>query len=57
VIVTHDLAIARNLADHIAVIDEGTIVATGKWDQIINSGNEFVRYFLNIGDLYEKEGI
>jgi len=57
VIVTHDLAIARNLADHIAVIDEGTIVATGKWDQIINSGNEFVRYFLNIGDLYEKESI
>ncbi len=54
-IVTHDLAIARNLADHIAVLHEGKILAAGDWEQLKNSENEFVRYFLNIGEPYEKE--
>jgi len=56
-IVTHDLAIARNLADDIAVIHEGKILAVGRWEDLKNSEIEFVRYFLNIGEYYENKNI
>jgi len=54
-IVTHDLSIARHLADKIAVINEGKIIETGTWEQLLHSKNEFVKYFLNIGAAYENE--
>ncbi|MGC9065741.1 MAG: ABC transporter ATP-binding protein [Candidatus Ratteibacteria bacterium] len=54
-IVTHDLSIARHLADKIAVINEGKIIETGTWEQLLYSKNEFVKYFLNIGAVYENE--
>jgi phospholipid/cholesterol/gamma-HCH transport system ATP-binding protein len=56
-IVTHDLAIARNLANDIAVIHEGKILAVGRWEDLKNSKIEFVRYFLNIGEYYENKNI
>ncbi len=54
-IVTHDLSIARYLADRIAVIKEGKIIETGTWEQLLHSKDEFVKYFLNIGAAYENE--
>lgn len=54
-IVTHDLSIARDLADHIAIIHQGKIIAAGDWEQLKNSENEFVRYFIKIGEPYEKK--
>jgi phospholipid/cholesterol/gamma-HCH transport system ATP-binding protein len=55
VIVTHDLSIARNLADKIAVIHQGEIVETGTWENLLNSKNEFIKYFFNIGGINDTE--
>ncbi|MCX7705852.1 MAG: ATP-binding cassette domain-containing protein [bacterium] len=54
VIVTHDLTIARKLADQIAVISDGRILDTGKWEYLLTSENEFIRHFLNEGEKYEN---
>ncbi|MCM8764920.1 MAG: ATP-binding cassette domain-containing protein, partial [Candidatus Omnitrophica bacterium] len=46
VIVTHDLAIARDFADRIVVINEGEILAAGRWDDLLTSENDFVNKML-----------
>lgn len=50
VIVTHDLLIARKLADRIAVINNGEVLGTGKWEELSRSENEFIKNFLNAGE-------
>ncbi len=55
VIVTHDLMIGRKLADRIAVINNGEILGTGRWQDLLKSENEFIRYFLNAGEIYENQ--
>ncbi|MCM8764252.1 MAG: ATP-binding cassette domain-containing protein [Candidatus Omnitrophica bacterium] len=54
VIVTHDLTIARDFADRIAIINDGVILATGRWEELLKSENDFVKYFLNVGADHEK---
>jgi len=46
VYVTHDHREAFAIADQVVVLNEGKIVAQGTVDEIKNSDNEFVRYFL-----------
>ncbi|MCM8822495.1 MAG: ATP-binding cassette domain-containing protein [Candidatus Omnitrophica bacterium] len=46
VIVTHDLTIARDFADRIVVINEGEILAAGRWDDLLTSDNDFVNKML-----------
>ena len=48
VYVTHDHKEALTLADTIVVLNEGKIEETGNRDQIINSTNEFVQYFIEV---------
>ncbi|MDI6752030.1 MAG: ABC transporter ATP-binding protein [bacterium] len=49
VIVTHDLVSAYDLADKIAMLDGGKIVACGSPDEIRNSKNPKVRQFIGKG--------
>ena len=46
--VTHDHKEAFAIADKIVVIDEGKIEATGTVEQIKNSENKFIKYFIEI---------
>jgi phospholipid/cholesterol/gamma-HCH transport system ATP-binding protein len=46
VVVTHNVALARRIADHISVLWQGKVLESGFTDQIINSNTEFVRQFL-----------
>jgi phospholipid/cholesterol/gamma-HCH transport system ATP-binding protein len=46
VVVTHNVALARRIADHISVLWQGKVLESGFADQIINSNTEFVRQFL-----------
>jgi osmoprotectant transport system ATP-binding protein len=46
ILVTHDLQEAFKLADKIIVIEKGIIRQIGNKEEILNSTNEFVRYFL-----------
>ncbi len=46
VVVTHDLVSAYDLADKIAMLDEGKIVACGSPDEIRRSSNPKVRQFV-----------
>ncbi|MEO8665885.1 MAG: ATP-binding cassette domain-containing protein [Ignavibacteria bacterium] len=46
VMVTHDLHEAFRLADKIIVVEKGIIQQTGTKDEIKNSTNEFVKYFV-----------
>jgi phospholipid/cholesterol/gamma-HCH transport system ATP-binding protein len=57
VIVIHDIALARRLADRIAVIDEGSIVITGTWDEVVQFQHPLIRRFLSIGGDYEETNI
>lgn len=47
IMVTHDLQEAFKLADKIIIIEKGIIQQTGSKDQILESTNEFVKYFVN----------
>ncbi|MCM8825495.1 MAG: ATP-binding cassette domain-containing protein [Candidatus Omnitrophica bacterium] len=47
IIVTHDLTIARDFADKIAIINEGKILATGRWDDLLKSNDEFIKTMLH----------
>ncbi|MGH2954057.1 MAG: ABC transporter ATP-binding protein, partial [Solirubrobacterales bacterium] len=42
-VTTHDMTAARRLADHVAVIHEGRIAASGEADAIFGSNDELVR--------------
>ena len=46
VVVTHDMRSAYKVADQIAMLYNGTIVATGSPDQIRNSSNPIVQQFI-----------
>ena len=43
IIVTHDVHGARRLADRVAVLDKGTLVAFGSVDEVSQSENEVAR--------------
>jgi phospholipid/cholesterol/gamma-HCH transport system ATP-binding protein len=45
--VTHDMASAYKIADRIAMMYGGKIIAVGKPDEIKNSDNEYVQQFIN----------
>lgn len=45
--ITHDMASARKIADHIAMIYKGRIIWHGPASQIDNSGNEYVDQFIH----------
>lgn len=45
--ITHDMASARKIADHVAMIHEGQIVWHGTVKQLDKSGNPYVEQFIN----------
>ena len=45
--ITHDMASARKIADHIAMIYQGRIIWHGSRDDMEHSGNPFVDQFIN----------
>ncbi len=47
IVVTHDMASAYKVADRIAMLYEGKIIATGTPDEIKNTDNPYVRQFVN----------
>ena len=47
VIVTHDLPCAKIIADRIVIMNHGTYVATGSFEELENSEDEFIRSFFN----------
>jgi phospholipid/cholesterol/gamma-HCH transport system ATP-binding protein len=46
-VVTHNMALARIIADHISVVWRGQIVAEGSTDAMLNSNDEFVQQFIS----------
>ena len=46
-VTTHDMKVARQLADHVALIHEGRIVASGEADAVLESDEPFVRQFVS----------
>jgi phospholipid/cholesterol/gamma-HCH transport system ATP-binding protein len=46
-VISHDLATARRIAEFLAVLWKGRIVESGPADELFNSRNEFVSQFLN----------
>ena len=45
-VITHNIGLARNVAEHISVVFRGEIVEDGAAETVLNSENEFVRQFL-----------
>ena len=45
--ITHDMASARKIADHVAMIYEGKIIWTGPVDELDHSGNDYVDQFIH----------
>jgi phospholipid/cholesterol/gamma-HCH transport system ATP-binding protein len=45
-VISHDLATARRIAEFLAVLWKGKIVESGPADELFNSKNEFIRQFL-----------
>ncbi len=45
--ITHDMASARKIADHVAMLHEGKIVWTGPIDDLDNSGSPYVDQFIH----------
>ncbi|MAZ77001.1 MAG: ABC transporter ATP-binding protein [Micavibrio sp.] len=45
--ITHDMASAKKIADHVAMIYDGKIIWTGPVDSLYNSGNEYVEQFIH----------
>jgi phospholipid/cholesterol/gamma-HCH transport system ATP-binding protein len=46
-VISHDLATARRIADFLAILWKGRIVESGPSEELFNSDNEFVSQFLN----------
>jgi len=46
IVVTHDLHSAKTIADRLALLNEGTIVVEGSFEELQRSDIEFVRQFL-----------
>ena len=51
VIVTHEMAFARNVSDKIIFMDDGVIVEQGTPDEVFSSDNKRMREFL--GKFYD----
>jgi len=47
IVITHDIASARRVAEHISVLWKGRIVESGPAEELFNSDNAFVRQFLS----------
>jgi phospholipid/cholesterol/gamma-HCH transport system ATP-binding protein len=47
VVVTHNIPSARRIGDEIIVLDNGSIIARGSWDDLEASDNEIVEQFLH----------
>jgi len=47
IVVTHDMKSAYRIADRIAMLYEGSIIETGKPDEIKNSTNPYVKQFID----------
>ncbi len=47
VVVTHDMQSVFNIADRVAMIHKGKVIATGETDQIKNTTNPYVQQFIN----------
>jgi phospholipid/cholesterol/gamma-HCH transport system ATP-binding protein len=45
--ITHDMASAHKIADHIAMLYEGRIIWDGPADRIDSSGNAYVDQFIH----------
>jgi phospholipid/cholesterol/gamma-HCH transport system ATP-binding protein len=46
-VTTHDMTVARDLADHVAVLHEGRIVASGDADAVLDSDQPFIRQLVS----------
>jgi phospholipid/cholesterol/gamma-HCH transport system ATP-binding protein len=46
VVVTHNIPSAKRIADEIIVLDKGSVIARGSWQDLENSNNEIVQQFL-----------
>lgn len=47
VVVTHEVSFVRKVATKIVFMNEGRIILTGSYDEIVNSDNEMVKLFLS----------
>lgn len=46
IVVTHDMYSVKNVADRVAMINEGTIYFTGKPDELVNSSDNIIQEFI-----------
>lgn len=46
-VTTHDMTVARDLADYVALLHEGRIVASGRADGVLGSDDPFVSQFVS----------
>jgi phospholipid/cholesterol/gamma-HCH transport system ATP-binding protein len=46
VVITHNIELARRVADHIAVLWRGKLVESGSAEHVLESDNQFIRQFL-----------
>ncbi|MEO0632295.1 MAG: ABC transporter ATP-binding protein, partial [Planctomycetota bacterium] len=44
-VVTHDIVSARRVADRIVMLDKGTVIAEGSFEDLVRSGQERVQSF------------
>lgn len=47
VVVTHEVSFVKKVATKIVFMNEGRIILTGSYDEIVNSSNEMVKLFLS----------
>ena len=45
--ITHDMASARKIADHVSMIYEGKIIWSGEVGKLYDSGNSYVEQFIH----------
>jgi len=57
IVISHDMASTFRISDHIAVIHEGLIVEHGSGDEILHSGNDYVRRFLAAASSPHRAGL
>ncbi len=47
IIITHDMACAKTTADRIVILKEGVIVAEGSYEELQNSGDDWIKSFFD----------
>jgi phospholipid/cholesterol/gamma-HCH transport system ATP-binding protein len=45
-VITHNVALAKQISDHVSVLWNGEVIETGTFEQLVKSGTEFVQQFL-----------